>query len=223
MARIWAMISPGSWLGRKRMSTSIVQRSGTLLKASPPMMRARLIDGRSKRSEDSRLKGSVSMRRKASCALRIALSPSHGVEPWAAVPEICRRTASTPLAWTPMCRSVGSPVSAKSAVQALLDEDVGRAPRDVLGLLVGDADEAHADLVLRGDVLERAHHGRQRALHVVGAAADEPVALDARGELALARGDDVEVAVEDDRRRPSARPDLGQDDRQAVVVDGRRP
>ena len=86
------------------------------------------------------------------------------------------------------------------AVQALLDEDVGRAPRDVLGLLVGDADEAHADLVLRGDVLERAHHGRQRALHVVGAAADEPVALDARRELALARGDDVEVAVEDDGR-----------------------
>ena len=52
-------------------------------------MRARLIDGRSKRSEDSRLKGSVSMRRKASWALRIALSPSHGVEPWAAVPETC--------------------------------------------------------------------------------------------------------------------------------------
>ena len=75
------MMSPGAWLGRKRMSTSMVQTSGTLLKASPPTIRARLIDGRSKRSEDSRLKGSVSMRRKASCALRIALSPSHGVEP----------------------------------------------------------------------------------------------------------------------------------------------
>ena len=97
------------------MSTSIVQASGTLLKASPPTIRARLIEGRSKRSEDSRLNGSVSMRRKASWALRIALSPSHGVEPCAAVPETCRRSASTPLAWTPMCRSVGSPVSAKSA------------------------------------------------------------------------------------------------------------
>ena len=117
-----------------------------------------------------------------------------------------------------MCRSVGSPVSAKSALQALLDEDVGRAPRDVLGLLVGDADEAHADLVLRGHVLERAHHGRQRALHVVGAAADEPIALDPRGELALARGDDVEVAVEDDGRAVGGA-DLGQDDRQPVVVD----
>ena len=96
------------------MSTSIVQRSGTLLKASPPSMRARLIDGRSKRSEDSRLNGSVSIRRKASWALRIALSPSHGVEPCAATPLTTARTASTPLAWMPMCRSVGSPVSAKS-------------------------------------------------------------------------------------------------------------
>jgi hypothetical protein len=45
------------------MSTSIVQASGTLLNASPPTMRARLIEGRSNRSEDSRLKGSVSIRR----------------------------------------------------------------------------------------------------------------------------------------------------------------
>ena len=96
------------------MSTSIVQRSGTLLKASPPSIRARLIDGRSKRSLDSRLNGSVSMRRNASWALRIALSPSHGVEPWAAMPWTATRTARTPLAWTPMCRSVGSPVIAKS-------------------------------------------------------------------------------------------------------------
>ena len=69
------------------MSTSIVQVSGTLLKASPPSMRARLMEGRSNRSEDSRLKGSVSIRRKASWALRIALSPSHGVDPCAAVPD----------------------------------------------------------------------------------------------------------------------------------------
>ena len=52
------------------MSTSIAQRSGTLLNASPPMIRARLIDGRSKRSEDSRLNGSVSMRRKTSMGLQ---------------------------------------------------------------------------------------------------------------------------------------------------------
>ena len=45
----------------------------------------------------------------------------------------------------------------------------------------------------------------ERALHVVGAAPDEAVALDARLELALAGGHDVEVAVEDHGRRPRAR------------------
>ena len=68
------------------MSTSIAQRSGTLLNASPPTIRPRLIDGRSNSSEDSRLNGRVSIRRKTSWAFRIALSPSHGVEPCAAVP-----------------------------------------------------------------------------------------------------------------------------------------
>ena len=55
------------------------------------------------------------MRRNTSYALRIALSPSHGVEPCAAMPLTSTRTARTPFAWTPMCRSVGSPVIAKSA------------------------------------------------------------------------------------------------------------
>src|SRR5213592_2631067 len=123
------------------MATSIQQRSGTLLNASPPSMRAMLMLGRSNRSLDSRLKGSVSMRRNTSWALRIALSPSHGVEPCAAVPRISTRTAQTPFAWTPMCRSVGSPVRAKS-----------------------------------------------------------PPSNPSRIELPLARGDDIEVAVQDDRR-----------------------
>jgi hypothetical protein len=86
-----------------------------------------------------------------------------------------------------MCRSVGSPVSAKS------------------------------DGVLLGGVAHRAHERRQRALHVVGAAADEAVALDARRELPRAGGDDVHVAVEDDRR-PVEGADVGQHDRQAVVL-----
>ena len=188
------------------MSTSMQHVSGTLLNASPPSMRAMLIDGRSNRSDDSRLNGSVSMRRNASWALRIALSPSHGVEPCAAVPDTSTRTASTPFACTPMWRSVGSPVSAKSAAQALGDERVGRAVVDVLGLLVGHADERHADPVLLGRLADRAHHRRERALHVVGAAADEAVALDARLELALAGGHDVEVAVEDRRSGPRAAP-----------------
>ena len=96
------------------MSTTIVQRSGTLLSASPPWIRPRFTDGRSNSSEDSREKGNDSIRRNTSIAFKTALSPSHGVEPWAARPNTCRRKASTPLAWTPTCRSVGSPVIAKS-------------------------------------------------------------------------------------------------------------
>ena len=123
------------------------------------------------------------MRRKVSWALRMALSPSHGVEPWAAVPLTSTRRARTPLAWMPMCRSVGSPVIAKSAGEPAGDERVRRAVLDVLALLVGDADELHANARLVGDVLQRAEHAGQRALHVVGAAADQPVALPPGDEL----------------------------------------
>ena len=92
--------------------------SGTLLSASPPRMRPRLIEGRSNRSELSRAKGSDSIARNASSAFRIALSPSHGVAPCAAVPLTSSRIASTPFACTPTCRSVGSPVIAKSPREA---------------------------------------------------------------------------------------------------------
>ena len=97
------------------MSMSIRHSSGTLLRASPPVIRPRLIEGRSNSSEDSRENGSDSMARKVSIALSTALSPIHGVDPWAALPATTTRMARTPLAWTPMCMSVGSPVMAKSA------------------------------------------------------------------------------------------------------------
>jgi hypothetical protein len=71
-------------------------------------------------------------------------------------------------------------VIAKSPTYPALHERVRRARVDLLGLLVRHADEAHAHLVLALEVLERAHHRRQAALHVVGAAADQPVALHAR-------------------------------------------
>ena len=203
------------------MSTTIWQRSGTLLSASPPWMRPRLTDGRSNSSEDSRENGRDSIRRKTSIAFRTALSPSHGVEPWAERPWTCRRKASTPLAWTPTCRSVGSPVIAKSPREPAADDVVDRARVDVLGLLVGHADEAHADLVLLGQVAQRAHHRGDAALHVIGAAAVQPVALDPRRELLHVARDDVEVPVEDDRRRVE-RSDAGGEDRQAAedaVVD----
>ena len=93
---------------------SIEQASGTLFGASPPTIRPRLIEGLSNISDDSRENGIDSIRRKTSTAFTIALSPSHGVDPWAARPRTRMRAASTPLAWMPMCRSVGSPVIAKS-------------------------------------------------------------------------------------------------------------
>ena len=96
------------------MSTSMAHSSGTLFGASPPTIRPRFTDGRSNSSEDSRVNGIDSIRRKTSIAFKTALSPSHGVEPCADVPKTRIRSASTPLAWTPTCRSVGSPVIAKS-------------------------------------------------------------------------------------------------------------
>ena len=54
--------------------------------------------------------------------------------------------------------------------------------------------------------MDGAHHRRERALHVVGAAADQAVALDPRLELPLARGHDVEVAVQHDESAPLVAP-----------------
>ncbi len=66
--------------------------------------------------------------------------------------------------------------------------------------------------------MDGAHHRRERALHVVGAAADQAIALDPRRELLLERRDDVEVAVQDDQR-PARPARLGEDHGQALVVD----
>ena len=90
------------------------------------------------------------------------------------------------------------------AREAAADDLVGRARVDVLGLLVGHADEAHADRVLLAQVAQRAHHRREPALHVVGAAAVQPVALDPRRELLHVAGHHVEVPVEDHRRAAGA-------------------
>ena len=202
------------------MSTAMTASSGTLLTASPAFSRPRLIDGRSNISVDSAANGSVSMRRKTSIAFSTALSPSHGVEPWAARPRTARRIISTPLAWTPTLRSVGSPVIAnrragrgdtRSSVAWLVE---------VLGLLVGRAHEAHPRALEVAQVAQRAHDRGQAALHVVGAAADQPLALDARLELLREAGHDVDVPVQDDHagRRPS--PTWRAQHRQAVVLLG---
>ena len=187
------------------MSTTMVQRSGTLLSASPPWMRPRLIEGRSNSSDDSRENGRDSIRRNTSIAFRTALSPSQGVEPCAARPcdlDAAREHALGLDADVQVGRLAGD---REVAAEAALARVVGRARVDVLGLLVGRAQEAHAHAVLLGEVAQRAHHRRQAALHVVGAAADQPVALDARRELLRVARHDVEVAVEDERRAAAAR------------------
>jgi len=98
-------------------------------------------------------------------------------------------------------------------LQAVAQERVGRAVVDVLGLLVSHAEEQDAHGVLGAGVLYREHHRRQRALHVIGAAAVQPVALHARRELSVERRHDIEMPVQDDGRavfRAGARHDHGQ-------------
>ena len=73
--------------------------------------------------------------------------------------------------------------------------------------LVGDHDQLHLGAVdSAGQVRHREHHGGERGLHVVGAAPEQPPALDAGRELLGVAGDDVEVAVEDEPRRARADP-----------------
>ena len=202
------------------MSTAIVHRSGTMLSARPPSILPRLIEGRSNISEDSRANGSDSMLRNASIAFSTALSPSHGVELWAARPSTSIRIASTPLASTPICMSVGSPVIAKSPVRPRAQDCVGRALIELLGLLIGNADESDVNSLLAFDVLQRAHHRGQSALHVVGTAADQPIAIDHGLELLSPPRYNVEMSVQD-HARDTGRPggtDLREQHRQPVVI-----
>jgi hypothetical protein len=87
----------------------------------------------------------------------------------------------------------------------------------LLRLLVGDAEEVHSHAVLGRHVVQRAHHGREPALHVVGAAPEQAVAVHPRLEQLGARRHDVEVAVKDDRRA-AGRADRGRQ-HGATVVD----
>ena len=103
---------------------------------------------------------------------------------------------------------------------AVLDEVVGAALGVLLGLLVADAEEVHAHGVLIGELADGAHDRGEPALHVVGAAADQPVAVDARRELLGAPGDHVEVAVQRDRRR-ALRADGRRQHRTTVVLGAR--
>jgi hypothetical protein len=99
-------------------------------------------------------------------------------------------------------------------------ECVGRALIHLLGLLVGRAEEAHADGVLLGRLAHGTHHGREAALHVVGPTPDQAVSLHARLELLRTARDHVEVPVQDHGGRPRVHggTDVGLDHRQTLVV-----
>src|SRR5215217_3941912 len=175
------------------MSTSIAHRSGTLLSASPPRIRPRLIEGRSNSSDLCRANGSDSMLRKTSCALSTALSPSHGVAPWAATPATSSRRARTPFASTPIWRSVGSPVIAKSPMNPL-------STRWSLPRSVSSSDSSSPTMPTRT---------RTRSWSRIEAAV----------ELAGEAGYDVEVAVKHHRGRVPG-PDLGPQHRQPADLVG---
>ena len=124
------------------MSTSIVQRSGTLLKASPPSIRARLIDGRSKRSEDSRRERQRLDAAEDVVGLedRVVAQPRRRAVGGDAVDRDPHRQHALGLdADVQVGRLAGD---REVAAVAVGDERVDRALVDVVGLLVGDADEA---------------------------------------------------------------------------------
>ena len=83
------------------------------------------------------------------------------------------------------------------AAEAAPHDCVAGAYVQLLGLFVGNADQPDADAVLTLEVLERAHHPREPALHVIRTAAEQPVALHTRLELLRPPRNDIEVPVED--------------------------
>ena len=185
------------------MSTSITHRSGTLLSASPPRIRPRLIEGRSNSSELCRANGSDSMLRKTSMRLehRVVAQPRRrAVGGDAADLEPQRQH---PLRLDPDVQVGRLAGDREVADEAAVDEVVAAALGLLLGLLVADDPEPHPHPVLVAHRGGGQQHRRQRPLHVVGAAPVEPVALDPRVELAR--------QARERRRggragRPSARP-----------------
>ena len=100
------------------------------------------------------------------------------------------------------------------AHEALLDEPVSPAVGLLLRFLVGDDAQAHAHLILGAKIGQRQQQAGERPLHVVGTAAVEAIAVDARHELLLAAGHNVDVAVEEHHRTAVTRANLGHGHRQ---------
>ena len=154
----------------------------------------------------------------------MAFSPSHGVAPCAARPSTRTRIASTPLAATPTSMLVGSPVIAKSPTNPCSSSRSQPRSTSSSDSSSGTTPQADADALRALQVCDREHQGGECALHVVGAAPEEAVALEARLELFLVSGDHVEVPVEQNRVGRVLRPRVGDQDgelphRQLVDLD----
>ena len=123
------------------------------------------VDRRGGRSSSQlcRANGSDSMLRKTSIALRTALSPSHGVDPWAAVPLTVRRSASTPLACDADVQVGRLAGDREVAAVAALDQDVGAADRPPPRTPRRRRRRSRTSHpVLIAQIAQRAHHRRER-------------------------------------------------------------
>ena len=115
--------------------------------------------------------------------------------------------------------SVGSPVIAKSPTKPAVDQAVPAAVVLLLGLLVRHDPQPHPHLVLLAQVGERQQQAGERALHVVGPAPMQALSLHTRLELLRAPGDDVDVAVQQQRLGRVLGPDLRDRHRQVANPD----
>ena len=165
------------------MSTSMAHRSGTLLSASPPRIRPRLIEGRSNSSELCRANGSDSILRKTSIALqnRVVAEPRGGAVGGDAADLQPQR--QHPLGLDPDVQIGRLAGDREVAEEAAVDQMIAAALGFLLGLLVADDPQPHPHPLLIAHRGGGQQHRRQRPLHVIGATPIEPVPLDPRLEL----------------------------------------
>ena len=130
------------------MSTSITHRSGTLLSASPPRIRPRLIEGRSNSSELCRANGSDSILRKTSIALEHGVVAQPRRRPVGGDPRHLQAQRQHSLRLDPDVQVGRLAGDREVADEAAVDEVVAAALGLLLGLLVADDPEPDPDPVL---------------------------------------------------------------------------
>ena len=135
----------------------MTHRSGTLLSASPPRIRPRLIEGRSKSSELCRANGSDSILRKTSSALQNGVVAEPGRRPVGGDAAHLQPQRQHPLGLDPDVQVGRLAGDREVADEAAVDQMVAAALDLLLGLLVADDPQPHPHPVLI------AHRRRGRA------------------------------------------------------------